>query len=176
MFGIAALSIVAFSVIVTVNLDPFTYTGTTAVFYGLNFVPACFLIYIKHQWNDINIKLFFHKLSKDMHEKKFDQTNPQLNNEDEQQKLTTITSDSITEVKKNFQVLFKKQICFSGIFYLIVSICYSITIGLFEVDETKGAGIANAIFLLFTDIVILSLPEKPEMLEVGTSLIYSPGF
>jgi hypothetical protein len=50
------------------------------------------------------------------------------------------------------------------------------TIGLFEVYETKGVGICNAIFLLFTDLVILSLPDAPYMLELGSQKIYEPDF
>jgi hypothetical protein len=63
MFTLAAFSVAAFSVIVCVNLDPFTYTGTSAIFFALNFAPACFLIYMKKQWNDTNIKLLYHKVA-----------------------------------------------------------------------------------------------------------------
>ena len=80
------------------------------------------------------------------------------------------------EIKVTFRGIFKKSICIACIFYVLVTVGYGVTIGEFEAQETKGVGICNAVFLLFTDFVILSLPEKPNMVELGAQQIYHPGF
>jgi hypothetical protein len=100
----AALSVAAFSVIVCVNLDPFTYTGTTAIFFALNFAPTCFLIYMKKQWNDINIKLLYHKLAKDMKSGLLKSDCINTNEGNQERKLENIAIEkSLVDVKTKFR-------------------------------------------------------------------------
>jgi hypothetical protein len=83
---------------------------------------------------------------------------------------------TLVDSKAKFRQTFKCSLYTAIIFYLVVDVFYGITIGLFEVPATKGVGICNAVFLLFTDLVILSLPDAPFMLELGSQKIYEPGF
>jgi hypothetical protein len=49
----------------------YTFTGTTSIFLCLNFVPACYLLYAKSAWDDIDLKLMYTELSKQLMEGKF---------------------------------------------------------------------------------------------------------
>jgi len=63
-FTIAAISCAVFAILVTIVPANYTFTGTTSIFLCLNFVPACYLLYAKASWDDIDLKLLYTELSK----------------------------------------------------------------------------------------------------------------
>jgi hypothetical protein len=68
---VAAISCAIFAILVTIVPSNYTYTGTTSIFLCLNFVPACYLLYAKSAWDDIDLKLLYTELSKQLMEGKF---------------------------------------------------------------------------------------------------------
>jgi hypothetical protein len=56
--------------------------------------------------------------------------------------------------------------------YFLTSVIYSVIIAVRNDYEIKGIGMMNSIFLLFTDLVILSIPDKPVESKSEASWIY----
>jgi len=49
-------------------------------------------------------------------------------------------------------------------------------IAMYEEDKTKGLGLVMGLFLIVTDAVIISLPEKKLSEDMVTGFIYEPSF
>jgi hypothetical protein len=56
--------------------------------------------------------------------------------------------------------------------YFVTTVIYSVIIAVRFEYEIKGIGMMNSIFLLFTDLVILSIPKKPQESKSEASWIY----
>jgi hypothetical protein len=56
--------------------------------------------------------------------------------------------------------------------YFVTSVIYSVIIAARNDYEIKGIGMMHSIFLLFTDLVILTIPEKPAESKSEASWIY----
>ena len=68
---IGTLSVALFGISMTVASRNYTFTGATSIGLVLNFAPACYLIYMKARWDDIDLKLLFKEISRHMLDGKF---------------------------------------------------------------------------------------------------------
>ena len=68
---VGSISCALFALMMTFVPVNYTYTGATAIGLVLNFGPACYLIYLKARWDDLDLKLLYKTISKYMLEGKF---------------------------------------------------------------------------------------------------------
>jgi hypothetical protein len=67
---IGTLAVSAFGICMTVAKN-YTFTGATAISLVLNFAPACYLVYMKSRWDDLDLKMLFREIGRHMLDGKF---------------------------------------------------------------------------------------------------------
>ena len=138
-----------------------------------NFFPICFLVYQKNLWEDNDVKLLFTSVAAEI-------AVPNYNPADDERKLKAIID---TNLKQSHQY-FKLYSSIAILIYIATLVVYGVVVSVREETKIKCLGIVTPIFILFCDLVILSLREKPASIDGQTEskemqitdVIYSSAF
>jgi glucan phosphoethanolaminetransferase (alkaline phosphatase superfamily) len=138
-----------------------------------NFFPICFLVYQKNLWEDNDVKLLFTSVAAEI-------AVPNYNPADDEQKLKAMIDTNLKQSNQYFKLYSSIAI----LIYIATLVVYGVVVSVREETKIKCLGIVTPIFILFCDLVILSLREKPATIDGQTEskemqitdVIYSSAF
>ena len=179
IFSLAILACLVFAFAVSVLGKTYSFSGFSAIILTVNFIPACFLVFQKTLWNDNDIRLLYEAIAKDIAKPDYKTKIAQPNYDERADLKSTL----VLNFKKSGR-FFKLYGAIAALFYIITLVVYLVVILAREVNQTKYIGITTPVFLLFSDLVILSLREQPVSVDGKnsvkelqiTDIIYSPTF
>ena len=159
-FALGAFSAWLFTLTVTLTNDNYTYSGVSAILLATNFIPACYILQKKTIWKDLPLDTLFKSLAKKMavqtqaeHDQIQGMTPVQKKTQAELSLKGTVQHITNDENSK-----LKCRMITAGIVYLALMVAYVIIFLAKEEDDAiRGLAILNPIFILASDIVILSL-------------------
>lgn len=179
ILGVAILAAFCFAFAVSCLGKTYSYSGFSAIMLTANFIPACFLIYQKTLWSDNDIKLLYEEVAKQIAKPDY-----KTKIEDPEYNERAELNSTIDMNRKQIEKHFKLYGIIAAFCYILTLVIYLVVIFAREIDSIKHLGIITPVFLLFSDLVILSLRDQPlsidgksstKELEI-TDVIYSPAF
>lgn len=145
-----------FALTVTVFPKTYSFSGATATLFSANFLPACYLVHKKTEWKDINLRhLFFRIAARLAKLKPGSNKDDKASQEEEQNAFKAILAENDESIKKDF----KYQVIASAIAYIVPLAIYAAVLLIYQEDEGKGLAVVTPLFIVFSDIVILSLRD-----------------
>lgn len=161
-FVLAGLSAWLFALSVTLTENNYSYSGVSAILLATNFVPACYILQKKTVWKDVPLYGLFRRIAKKMSLKTEADQNRLLDMTPVQrrQQAETELNEHLSKALNEGNRSLRCNLTIAAVLYLISMGTY---LGVFlakeEDDTISGLALLNPLFILCSDIVILSLRE-----------------
>lgn len=160
--SLGAFSAWLFTLTVSLTEKNYTYSGASAILLATNFIPACYILQKKTVWKDLPLYALFRALAKqisnqteDEHLKLMDLTPVQRRdkaNASMRQTLIQITEDENSSLKCRLIIV-------SVIYFVTMAVYLGVFVAKEDDDTIRGLALLNPVFILASDIVIISLRE-----------------
>ena len=143
LLAFAVLSGWIFVLVTTLVPANFSFSGTSAILFSANFLPACYIVHEKTTHKDIPLGKLFSAIASRMTEPKEDGTEGEpeetkLQKQEKEQGELDLIIDILMEGENRY---YWWRIAISIVFYLIPLLIYGIIIGTSEETSLKGLGL-----------------------------------
>ena len=163
LLAFAVLAGWVFVLVTTLVPANFSFSGTSAILFSANFLPACYIVHEKTTHKDIPLAKLFTAIATKMAAPKANELEDhspdetRLQKQEKEQKELDVIVGGLMEGENRY---YWWRIAVSVVFYVIPLLAYGIVISANEEASLKGLGLQTPLFLIFSDLVIFTLREQ----------------